>query len=57
MTEADLETLARQGDNEAFDRVLAKVPAVPPDPWDRWDEEAPRLAPVDSRTQEEGDEG
>jgi len=32
---------ARQGDREAFDRVLAKVPAVPPDPWDRWDGETP----------------
>jgi hypothetical protein len=36
-----LEALAQQGDPDAFDRVLAKVPAVPPDPWDRWDEEAP----------------
>lgn len=35
-----LEALARRGDREAFDRVLAKVPDVPPDPWDRWDEEA-----------------
>jgi hypothetical protein len=34
-----LENLARRGDLEAFDRVLAKVPDVPPDPWDRWDEE------------------
>ena len=41
MTEDYLETLARQGDREAFDRVLAKVPSVPPDPWDRWDEESP----------------
>jgi predicted transcriptional regulator len=38
MTEDYLEALARQGDSAAFDRVLAKVPAVPPDPWDRWDE-------------------
>ena len=41
MTEDYLESLARQGDREAFDRVLAKVPAVPPDPWDRWDGETP----------------
>jgi predicted transcriptional regulator len=39
MTEDYLGALARQGDREAFDRVLAKVPASPPDPWDRWDEE------------------
>ncbi|HKH43342.1 MAG TPA: toxin-antitoxin system HicB family antitoxin [Thermoanaerobaculia bacterium] len=41
MTEDYLETLARQGDRAAFDRVLAKVPAVPPDPWDRWEDETP----------------
>jgi predicted transcriptional regulator len=40
MTEDYLEALARQGNREAFDRVLAKVPSVPPDPWDRWDGEA-----------------
>lgn len=39
MTEDYLETLARQGDRAAFDRILAKVPAVPPYPWDRWDDE------------------
>ena len=37
MTEDYLEALARQGDRAAFDRVLADVPAVPPDPWDQWD--------------------
>lgn len=37
MTEDYLEALARQGDQGAFDRVLADVPAAPPDPWDRWD--------------------
>jgi prevent-host-death family protein len=26
-------------DRAAFDRVLAKVPAGPPDSWDRWDAE------------------
>ncbi len=41
MTEEYLETLARQGDREAFVRILAKVPSVPPDPWDRWAEETP----------------
>jgi len=40
MTEDYLEAMARQGDPAAFDRVLAKVPAVPPDPWDRWEGEA-----------------
>jgi hypothetical protein len=25
----------RQGNRAAFDRVLAKVPSAPPDPWDR----------------------
>jgi len=29
-----LEQRARQGSREAFERVLAKVPAVPPDPGD-----------------------
>jgi hypothetical protein len=38
MTEDYLEALARQGDRAAFDRVLVNVPAVPPDPWDRWNE-------------------
>jgi len=38
MTEDYLEALARQGDLMAFDRVLANVPAVPPDPWDRWED-------------------
>jgi len=37
MTQDYLEALARQGDRAAFDRVLADVPAAPPDPWDRWD--------------------
>ena len=41
MTEDYLENLARQGDRGAFDRVLANIPSVPPDPWDRWDEETP----------------
>lgn len=57
MTENDLEALARQGDREAFDRALAKVPSVPPDPWDRWDEETPRPTLVESGNQEEVDEG
>ena len=41
MTEDYLEALARQGDRKAFDHVLAKVPSVPPDPWDRWGEATP----------------
>lgn len=44
MTEDYLEALARQGDRAAFDRVLADVPAVAPDPWDRWDEPEGRKA-------------
>lgn len=28
--------LAREGDRTAFEAILAKVPAVEPDPWDRW---------------------
>ena len=36
MTVDYLEALAREGSREAFDRVLAKVPDVEPDPWDRW---------------------
>ncbi|MFY9825720.1 MAG: toxin-antitoxin system HicB family antitoxin [Thermoanaerobaculia bacterium] len=36
MTVDYLEALAREGNREAFDRVLAKVPDVEPDPWDRW---------------------
>jgi hypothetical protein len=39
MTEDYLEALALQGDRAAFDRVLAKVPARPADPEDRWDAE------------------
>jgi hypothetical protein len=41
MTEDYRENTARQGDRAAFDRVLAKVPSVPPDPWDGWAEETP----------------
>ena len=36
MTEDYLEALAREGNREAFELVLAKVPDVEPDPWDRW---------------------
>ena len=49
MTEDYLEALARQGDRAAFDRVLARVPAGPPDPWDRWedaDEKGPSEAVI-----------
>jgi len=38
MTADYLTALAREGSREAFERVLAKVPDVEPDPWDRWDE-------------------
>jgi predicted transcriptional regulator len=36
MTVDYLEALAREGSREAFDRILAKVPDVEPEPWDRW---------------------
>jgi predicted transcriptional regulator len=36
MTEDYLAALAREGSREAFDRALAAVPDVEPDPWDRW---------------------
>ncbi|HEV7504405.1 MAG TPA: toxin-antitoxin system HicB family antitoxin [Thermoanaerobaculia bacterium] len=36
MTVDYLQALAREGSREAFDRVLAKVPDIEPDPWDRW---------------------
>jgi len=36
MTVDYLEALAREGSREAFERVLARVPDVEPDPWDRW---------------------
>lgn len=39
MTVDYLQVIAQQGDRAAFDRVLAKVPSGPPDPWDRWDAE------------------
>jgi len=48
MTEDYLEALAREADPAAFDRVLAKVPAVPPDLWDRWDEETPSEEPAEA---------
>ena len=39
MTVDYLEALAREGNREAFDRVLARVPDAEPDPWDRWTDE------------------
>ena len=36
MTADYLEELARQGSREEFEKILAKVPDVEPDPWDRW---------------------
>lgn len=44
MTVDYLEALAREGRREAFDRVLAKVPDVEPEPWDRWDSPDDRSA-------------
>lgn len=52
MTEDYLEALAQEADRDAFDRVLAGVPAVPPDPWDRLDGEtaSEERAPVRARS-------
>lgn len=36
MTEDLLGAMAREGNREEFERVLAKVPDVEPDPQDRW---------------------
>lgn len=38
MTVDYLRALAEQGDADAFDAVLRRVPAVEPDPWDHLDE-------------------
>jgi len=50
MTVDYLEALAREGNREAFERVLARVPDVEPDPWDRWTPPDRRkaLAPEDA---------
>ena len=32
-----LKERAKKGSREEFERILAKVPAVEPDPWDRMD--------------------
>jgi predicted transcriptional regulator len=36
MTVEYLEALAQEGNREAFEAVLAKVPDAEPDPWDQW---------------------
>lgn len=36
MTVDYLEGLAREGNRDAFEAVLAKVPDAEPDSWDRW---------------------
>ena len=41
LTEDYLEARARRGDRKKFEAVLAKVPDVEPDPWDRWDDTEP----------------
>lgn len=41
LTEEYLEARARRGDRKKFEAVLAKVPDVEPDPWDRWDDVKP----------------
>ncbi|MEM6598390.1 MAG: toxin-antitoxin system HicB family antitoxin [Cyanobacteria bacterium P01_C01_bin.69] len=35
-----LEELAKKGDRGSYDAVLAKVPNVEPDEWDRWPAES-----------------
>ena len=35
-TQGYLEELAKRGNREIYDAVLAKVPDVEPDEWDRW---------------------
>lgn len=35
MTEEYIGARAKQGDRQAYEAVLAKVPAAEPDPWDR----------------------
>jgi predicted transcriptional regulator len=37
MTEDYLETRAARASREAFDAALAKIPSVPPEPYDRMD--------------------
>jgi hypothetical protein len=37
MTADYLEERARRGSRAKFEAVLAKVPSVEPDPWDRWE--------------------
>jgi len=41
LTEEYLDARARRGDRKKFEAVLAKVPDVEPDPWDRWDDVEP----------------
>ena len=38
--EGYLEALAKRGSREKYDAVLAKVPNVEPDEWDRWPAES-----------------
>jgi hypothetical protein len=38
MTADYLQDLARKGSRKSFEKVLAAVPDVESDPWDRWDE-------------------
>jgi hypothetical protein len=45
LTLAYLEERAKRGDPAAFDRILARVPAVPPIPGDEIDEEATAKGP------------
>jgi len=41
MTAEYLDERARRGSRERFEAVLKKVPAVDPDPWDRWKDAEP----------------
>ena len=50
LTEEYLEARARRGDRKKFEAVLAKVPEVEPDPWDRWDDVEPGERVGETRT-------
>lgn len=38
------EALTSEGSREGFEAVLAKVPDVEPDPWDRWTTPGPKIS-------------
>lgn len=46
MTVDYLEALGSEGNRKAFEGVLAKVPDVEPDPWDRWSDPGKGKSPA-----------